>query len=688
MTVVVSLLAPDGSSALAWPRATWRGADAVELRLDAWPAVEVPRIAECVERWNKPVVAALHGSEGLGSLRGSLEEHLELLQAARTAGAAWIDVDARWAAAHAERDQGARIVSQHVLDPGADWRAAYAALTAAARPKDRIKFVVAVEDAESGLEVMAWVRDQPPWPGGRTAFCMGERARFTRLLAWAQADAWVYCAPDGLEAVPSAPGQFSLSQWRERAPEPAGTLRAWQGVVGAPVEHSLSPWMHTRALRAAGSQAAYLALHPSDWETFVRALRPWAFEGLAITAPFKGHALRDSATQDQQALRLGAANTWKATPQGWHASNTDPAGVGAALDGAWKEHRNSRGLPKGFADARALVLGGGGAARAALEALRERGMELHLATRDEVRGRALAEAWSAVWHSIEAVGEQGWDLVVHTTPLGHGGRGLLLSPAGLRSETLYLDAVYAPRWTPLLASARAVGATTVTGDAWLLGQAHAQFRAITGQDPDDASLRAGLLDHLQESARPGEGPVVLIGLRAAGKSTLGPRLAQALGGSCLDLDDAIGARLAAEAGLDPAPSAGAALRAWGLEAFRAVEEELALQALAGPEQRVVVLGAGAVESPKLRTALASRGRVVWVDASLQTRTARQAADKADRPGLVAGADVAAEQAALAVRRGAWYRELAQWGYSTEADVPPAAFDALVAWCRDPSGGSA
>lgn len=150
--------------------------------------------------------------------------------------------------------------------------------------------------------------------------------------------------------------------------------------------------------------------------------------------------------------------------------------------------------------------------------------------------------------------------------------------------------------------------------------------------------------------------VALVGLRCAGKTSVGARLAALLGVPFVDLDERV-AVLANEL------TAGAALRRLGEPAFRALESRALADALAEPGALVLATGGGCVQDPANRARLAREATCVWLRAPVDVLRRRLAADTTERPAL-AGASAAAELAALAARREPEYRELAAFAIDT------------------------
>ncbi len=256
------------------------------------------------------------------------------------------------------------------------------------------------------------------------------------------------------------------------------------GVLGWPVAHSRSPAIQNAALQAAGLSEWRYQLLPVPPELFaetVRAMPQSGFRGANVTLPHKREALALAGTVSERARAIGAANTLLFEAAGAiSADNTDaPALIGA--------------LPFSVAGLRALVLGAGGSARAAVWALREAGArEVCVWNRTPERGRALANdlGASAVERPVPA------DLLVHCTSSGLGEAAdvfsqLPLAPQQLSRYGCVVDFVYGQRETALVAAARERGIPTVDGLELLVGQGALSFELFTGvRAPREAMLAA------------------------------------------------------------------------------------------------------------------------------------------------------------------------------------------------------
>lgn len=255
-------------------------------------------------------------------------------------------------------------------------------------------------------------------------------------------------------------------------------------VIGHPIKHSRSPLIHGSWLAEHGIDGSYEAIDvaPDTLPAFVARLRAGEFVGGNVTIPHKEAVFALCDSVDPLARTIGAANTLVRQPDGRiHGFNTDYMGFLGNLD------QNAPGWAKGLE--RAVVLGAGGAARAILVALRERGIpEIVLLNRTTEKAEALAREIPGPFVP-GALAEYaryapGTGLVVNTTSIGmHDTRFENLDLRLLPGTALVTDIVYVPLVTPLLADARALGLRTVDGLGMLLHQAIPGFEAWFGVRP-------------------------------------------------------------------------------------------------------------------------------------------------------------------------------------------------------------
>ena len=263
-------------------------------------------------------------------------------------------------------------------------------------------------------------------------------------------------------------------------------------VIGWPISHTLSPVIHGYWLKTYGVDGEYgkVAVEPAAFEGFLMNLAANGFSGGNITVPHKIEAHRLCKRRDAAAEAIGAVNTVWLEGGKLAGSNTDAFGFLANLDNeasGW-----DRCGP-------AVVIGAGGAARAIVWALRQRGFEdIRIVNRTKPRAEELASAFPpASAHEFDALGRalEGALVIVNTSTLGMNGAPPLnvdLSPAA--REATVCDIVYSPLETGLLSEARRRGLRAVDGLGMLLHQAVPGFEIWFGVRPQvTAALRETVL---------------------------------------------------------------------------------------------------------------------------------------------------------------------------------------------------
>jgi shikimate dehydrogenase len=274
-------------------------------------------------------------------------------------------------------------------------------------------------------------------------------------------------------------------------------------VCGWPIRHSRSPAIHGHWLRSHGIAGTYEAIEvaPDNFFAFIASLKDGSagFAGGNVTIPHKEAAFSLADRPDELASELGAANTLYRRDGLLMATNTDGFGFLANLDdraAGWDRHRNS-----------AVILGAGGASRAIIQAIRDRGFgEIHVLNRTEDKARQLADTFGSRIHPapVSALPERlkSASLFVNTTSLGmDGSTAMEIDFSPMAPEGLVTDIVYVPLETPFLRQARAQGFRTVDGLGMLLHQAVPGFEKWFGVRPEvTPELRALIVADLERHA--------------------------------------------------------------------------------------------------------------------------------------------------------------------------------------------
>lgn len=253
-------------------------------------------------------------------------------------------------------------------------------------------------------------------------------------------------------------------------------------VLGHPVAHSRSPAMHSAALAELGLAGEWsyeaIDLAPDEFEPGVRRMPGEGFLGANVTVPHKGAALALADTLSETAREIGAANTLSFAEGEIYADNTDAQGL---LDS----------LPASPSGRRTLVLGAGGAARAAVWALARAGAEVDVWNRTARRAEHLCEELGGT--PTVAPNQSTYDLIVNTSAAGLRGEDpfadLPLEPAGFAAEQTIVDLVYGEQPSRLLAAAELAGAAAVDGIEILVRQGALSLQIWTGQEPSLETMR-------------------------------------------------------------------------------------------------------------------------------------------------------------------------------------------------------
>lgn len=257
-------------------------------------------------------------------------------------------------------------------------------------------------------------------------------------------------------------------------------------VIGWPITHSLSPAMHNAAFAALGMtdwEYEAIAIPPDIVRLSLRELRDHHFVGVNVTVPLKELALPHTRP-DERAQKIGAVNT--ITLSNMASTNTDVAG--------FMDDLAAHGV--GVAGQRVLLLGAGGAARAAVFGLHEAGAELAIVNRSEERAAKLVADLGVNAPRLTAAEAADWQpsLIVNATSVGmwpNVDEALWPDDVPLPQGVTVYDMVYRPEKTRFMAMAEAAGGRAIGGLGMLARQGAAAFKIWTGKDaPVDVMLKA------------------------------------------------------------------------------------------------------------------------------------------------------------------------------------------------------
>jgi len=277
------------------------------------------------------------------------------------------------------------------------------------------------------------------------------------------------------------------------------------GIIGYPVEHSLSPPMQNAALVELGVNGVYVPfpIRPEDLETAIAGLWALGVQGFNVTIPHKQAVLPHLATVTNVGQAVGAVNTVWRTAEGWAGTNTDATGFVSPL----------RERDRDWSKVRVVILGNGGAARAVVAGCVTLGCEdIWVVGRTVEKLEQFVASWQGsplqpqlqtrLLSEIESLLSD-TTLLVNTTPLGMAPQ-TEVSPltemqlAQLPETAIAYDLIYTPRPTQLLKFAAQRGLTTIDGVEMLVQQGAAALKIWTQQAPPVATMRQVLVAQLEQ----------------------------------------------------------------------------------------------------------------------------------------------------------------------------------------------
>jgi len=298
--------------------------------------------------------------------------------------------------------------------------------------------------------------------GERILLGMGALGTVTRIRGYALGNELTFA----YVSEPTAPGQLSLEEMSYLGDRPMVT-----GILGHPLDKSLSPKMHNAAMRRLGIRGIYLRLDVESLDCIGDVVADYDIRGLNVTIPHKTAIMEHLDSLDKGAEAIGAVNTVVNGGGRLEGHNTDALGAEYALEAA------------GFdpAGKRALVMGSGGAARACAYALVKKGCRVTVTGRNEDTSRAICRDFGCEFRPKESAALMLHDLVVNCTPVGmYGGGDYPVDMCQLTRHHTVFDMVYGAE-TPLVRRAREVGAGIVSGEDMLAAQGAASLEMWTGK---------------------------------------------------------------------------------------------------------------------------------------------------------------------------------------------------------------
>ena len=467
----------------------------LEFRLDylKQPLAALPKIHRFLETHQYvTAIGTCRRADNGGKFKGSLAAQLQVLAKAVAAGCHIVDLELQSASkakpeAIARLRRGAALVlSFHDFHATRNLDETLAKMLKI--PADFYKVVSTATTLSDNVAMMKFLQRQ----SGQHALiglCMGEQGIISRVLSVRAGSVFTFAAVSA--DLKTAPGQVSARDLRSiyRIDQVDAATRVY-GVAGDPIEHSLSPVIMNTALRRENVNGVYLPLHAKTLKELIHCVREIPLHGLSITMPYKQAILPYLDNTDAHTAKIGACNTVVRGQDGkLYGFNTDVAGVVRPL-----EQRLS------IANAKVLVLGAGGAARAAVFGLKERGAEVWILNRTSATAQKLARQAKARTLKRADLRKTAFDVIVNATPVGMGNtRDCPLKDDEIQARVVF-DMVYDPVETHLLQVARARGIAVIPGVEMFVQQAARQFEIWTGKPAPAGDMLRAVTITLQDRA--------------------------------------------------------------------------------------------------------------------------------------------------------------------------------------------
>ncbi|HTC75696.1 MAG TPA: shikimate dehydrogenase [Edaphobacter sp.] len=500
--VCVAIIGSTAAEMLEKAAAVVKETPFLEFRLDYLekPLIALPKFKHFfTDNTAATGIATCRRTANGGKFSGNVAAEIEVLSKAASAGFHIVDLELESAEAMKKgelqhlRDSGvALIISHHDFAATKDLDGIYKRIVPF--QPDFIKIVPTAKTLVDNVTLMRFIERMEDH-SNIIGICMGDAGIISRVLGVRAGSAFTFAAATVGEE--TGPGQIAARTLIEtyRIDQVDAATKVY-GVAGNPIRSSLSPIMMNTAFRRETVNAVYLALQANKLSDLLKLVDEIPIQGLSVTMPLKQEIMAHLEKTDPLSAKIGACNTVLRAQDGkLYGFNTDVAGITGPLE----KRMSLRG-------AKVLVLGAGGAARAAVFGLRDKGAEVFILNRTSETAQKLARQSGSKTIKKDAVAKTSFDVIINATPIGMAGikAPQLLEAKDLNTKLVF-DLVYNPLETPLLRMSRQKGIPIITGIEMFVQQGARQFEIFTGKPaPEEEMLRVVIhaLRQQAESAAP------------------------------------------------------------------------------------------------------------------------------------------------------------------------------------------
>ena len=474
----------------------------IEFRLDylPQPAALFPKLKGFVEYHpHVNMIATCRRVSSGGRFKGSVASQVEILVKAASAGCQLLDLELESATKLKNADwerlrkTGAAIIlSYHDFRSTKNLDKIYHKMSAL--PADFIKVVSTAQTLHDNVDMMKFLERRSD-ERAIIGLCMGEQGLISRLLCMRAGSAFTFGAASAGEE--TGPGQILARTLREtfRIDQLDVATRVY-GVVGDPVSHSLSPVMMNTAFRRENFNAVYLGLHAKTLSDLMACVSDIPIHGLSVTMPYKESIMKFLDRTDPVTAKIGACNTIIRSQDGkLYGFNTDVAGIIRPLE----QRIQLQG-------AKILVLGAGGAARAAVFGLKDRGCEVYVMNRTAAKGQKLAKQAHVKFLQKKQLAKMSFDCIINATSVGMDAVPGKLKEEQILTEKelntrLVFEMVYTQPETKFIKMAQAKGIPCIHGVEMFVHQGARQFEIWTGKPAPVDEMQRVVLHALAQRAQ-------------------------------------------------------------------------------------------------------------------------------------------------------------------------------------------
>jgi 3-dehydroquinate dehydratase/shikimate dehydrogenase len=467
----------------------------IEFRLDYLkdPAQALPRMKSFLGSHSYvTAIGTCRRAVNGGKFKGSVAAQVELLAKAGAAGCHFVDVELQSATAMKQADFGkirahaGLILSYHDFKATKKLNETFASMKQF--PADIYKVVTTATNLYDNVLMMRFLEEQSHHHK-MVGVCMGEQGLISRVLSLRAGSLFTFGAFSPGEE--TAPGQITAKQLRDAYRiENVDAATKVYGVAGDPIEHSLSPQMMNAAFRRENLNSVFLALHAKSLPDLMKCAREIPIHGMSVTMPYKQSIIDELDNCEPLCQKVGACNTVIRSQDGkLYGFNTDVAGVVRPLE--QRLH---------LAGTKVLVIGAGGAGRAAVFGLRERGANVFILNRTPQTAQKLAREAGAKAIKRDDLKKLSFDVIINATPVGMGNGGKSIIDEREMNARVAFDLVYNPIETKFLQMAKAKGLAVISGLEMFVQQGARQFEIWTGKPAPAAEMQHVVLTELQSRA--------------------------------------------------------------------------------------------------------------------------------------------------------------------------------------------